>query len=107
MALFRWLSLLLIVVALMLLGADVVSTLESPAGVVVRSLDKVLLLAGVDGKIWVQARFAPAIANALLAILASPGWAVIGIVGVVLALITPGRRERHRAEETPHQPIER
>jgi len=44
----RVLSLALIVIALMLLGADVVSTLEMPGHLVVRSLDRILMLFGID-----------------------------------------------------------
>ena len=98
MVIFRWLSLTLIVLALMLLGADIISTLEAASGVVVRSLDKVLLLFGHDVKPWIGRTFPAVVGNVLLAILGSPGWVTLGILGVVVALIVPGRRrERHEA----------
>jgi hypothetical protein len=101
MVLFRWLSLTLIVLALMLLGADIISTLEAGSGVVVRSLDKILLLFGVDAKPWIQTTFSSTIANGFLAVLSSPGWATFGVVGVVFTLIVPGRRERREPAAAP------
>ena len=106
MAVFRWLSFVLIVLALMLLGADIISSLESSTGAVVRSLDRVLLLFGLDAKPWVLARFSSGIANALLAILSTPGWITFGIIGVILVLILPARRERQVHEAPEHPPAE-
>src|SRR5207237_9116819 len=94
MVLFRWLSLTLIVLALMLLGADIVSTLEAGSGVIIRSLDKVLLLFNMDLKPWVQNTFSPSVANVLLSILSSPAWVTLGILGIVFSFIAPARRER-------------
>ena len=94
MFLFRWFSLTLIVLALMLLGADIISTLEAGTGVIVRPMDKVLLLFGLDGKPWIQASFSTAVANALLAVLSLPGWATLGVVGVLFMLLFPPRRTR-------------
>jgi hypothetical protein len=105
MVVFRWLSLVLIVLALMLLGADIVSTLEAAGGTVVRSLDRVLLLVGFDAKPWVQTKFPPGVANAFLAILSTPGWVTFGIIGVILVLIVPARRARHAHEAPPSPPI--
>jgi hypothetical protein len=102
MVVFRWLSLTLIVLALMLLGADIISSLEAGSGVVVRSLDKVFLLFGLDAKPWIQTRFSSGFANAFLAVLSSPGWATLGIVGVVLALIVPSRREKRQPAAAHH-----
>lgn len=102
MIVLRWFSLSLIVLALMLLGADIISTLEAGSGVVVRSLDKVLLLFNLDPKPWIQTAFSSSIANAVIAVLLSPGWAIFGIAGVFLTLILPGRRER-REPAAAHQ----
>jgi hypothetical protein len=97
MVVFRWFSFILIVLALMLLGADIVSTREAAGGVVLRSLDKDLLLFGLDAKPWVQATFSAGFASAVLALLSFPAWATLGIVGVVLALIVPGRRKKRES----------
>jgi hypothetical protein len=108
MVLFRWFSLTLIVLALMLLGADIISTLEAGTGVVVRPMDKVLLLFGLDAKPWIQASFSPNVSNALVAVLSLPGWATLGVVGVMLTLLIPPRRERppepaHAEAEHEHE----
>jgi hypothetical protein len=86
----RLVSLILIVIALMLLGADAVTSLEKGGEVTVRSLDTVwgLLNQGVlDAfKRWVQdhATFAAQFTYSFLAL---PGWSVAGVIGVVLAFL--------------------
>src|SRR5215467_10430943 len=93
MVLFRWFSLTLIVLAFMLLGADIISTLEMGTGVVVRPMDKVLLLFGLDVKPWLQASFSPNVANALVAVLSLPGWVTLGVAGLMMTLLIAPRRE--------------
>jgi hypothetical protein len=84
--LFRFIALFLIISALMLLGADAVGTLEGGGVVKLRSLGEVLAL------------FAPSVApdpaGPLGAAFSAPGWAVLGILGLVLAFFF-----RHRDEE--------
>ena len=86
----RLVSLILIVVALMLLGADAVTSLEKGGEVTVRSLDTVwgLMNQGVlDAfKRWVQdsATFAAPFVYSFLSL---PGWSVAGVIGVILAFI--------------------
>lgn len=86
----RLLSLVLIVCALLLLGADVVSSLEKGGEISVRSLDTVwaaLDKSSLDAfKAWVQNR-APSLAQMIYSFLALPGWAASGVIGVVLAFI--------------------
>ena len=94
MAIFRFIGLVLIVLALMLLGADVVSTLENNGEAVIRSLDRILRLAGVDAKTWLQQQLAPLAANTAIAILSWPGWAVLGAPGAILGILGAPRRER-------------
>lgn len=106
MVFIRLISLVLIVLALMLLGADIVSTLEMPGKIVVRSFDHILMLLHADAVPWVQMNLPPWLASASLAVLSSPCWAIFGILGVVLSLITPTRRHRAR-EEAPTLAIER
>jgi hypothetical protein len=104
MALLRFLSLILIVVALMLLGADVVSSLEK-GGAVVRSLSQILQLLGFDANLWLQQAFLPAFANACIAVFSLPGWAVLGIPGAVFGLMSIARRRPPPPAASP--PIER
>jgi hypothetical protein len=104
MLVFRFIGLFLIVLALMLLGADVVSTLEKNGGTTIRSFDQVLLLLGADTAVWIQQQLPPLIANALLAILSWPGWAVLGIPGVLLGMLGAPSRKKGRAPPPPPPP---
>lgn len=88
--LMRLLSLILIVAALMLLGADAVTSLEKQGDVTVRSLGVVWGLfnqGALDAfKSWVQNHAAFA-AQFVYSALALPGWGVAGVLGVILAFI--------------------
>ena len=86
----RLLALVLIVCALMLLGADAVSSLEKGGDISVRSLDTVwgmLDKSSLDVfKAWMQ-NHAASLAQMVYSFLALPGWAVTGVLGVILAFI--------------------
>ncbi len=88
--LMRLISLILIVCALMLLGADAVTSLEKGGEITVRSLDMVWAILNEGAlnafKGWVQ-HYLPALAQGIYSALALPGWAVTGVVGVILAFI--------------------
>ena len=92
--LMRLIALILVVVALMLLGADVVTSLEKGGEITVRSVDAVWALLGKASlagfKTWINhhAAFAE---HSVYSALALPGWAVSGVIGVILAFIF-GRR---------------
>ena len=102
MAFIRWLSFIWIVLALMLLGADIVSTLEAPGTVVVRSLDRILMLFQLDAKPFVEANFATWLVSPSLAVLASPSWATLGILGVLFSLLAQAFRSKPKeAHHTP------
>ena len=92
--LMRLISLVLIVIALLLLGADAVTSLERGGELVVRSLGTVwgiLNQHSLDAfKSWVQ-NHAPAMAQGVYSFLALPGWAATGVLGVILAFVF-GRR---------------
>ena len=106
MVIFRLIGLLLIVLALMLLGADLVSTLEKNGETVIRSFDQILMLFGLDASLWVQQHVSP-----LRIVLFWPGWAVLGIPGIFLGMVSAGRREkkgyRHPPSSPPLPPINR
>jgi hypothetical protein len=108
MAVLRWLSLVLLVLALMLLGADAVDTIELRGnGTVVRPLDMILMLFGIDAAGWVRAHAASWLVEPGLAILSAPGWVSIGIPGVLLSLL-PGRKPAKPLADAQHAPpIER
>jgi hypothetical protein len=88
--LMRLLALILTVCALMLLGADAVTSLEKGGDVTVRSLDTVWALLNKPGldvfKAWMQ-NHAAFMAQSVYSFLALPGWAVSGVIGVILAFI--------------------
>jgi hypothetical protein len=86
----RLISLILIVAALLFLGADAVSSLERGGELTVRSLDMVWgmieprsLLAF---KSWVQ-NHAAGVAQGVYSSLALPAWAATGVLGVILAFV--------------------
>jgi hypothetical protein len=105
MVVIRWLSLVLLVLALMLLGADSVTSLEQQAGFKIRSLDTILLLFNADLKPWVMATFSGSAQNAITSLLAAPAWAVAGVLGVVFSVLTPNRRIKAVKDAPPAQPI--
>ena len=86
----RLVSLVLIVTALMLLGADAITSVERGGELMVRSLGTIWGL--FDGarleafKSWVQ-NHAPAMAQGVYSFLALPGWAATGVLGVILAFV--------------------
>ena len=93
MTVLRWISLILIVVALMLLGADIVSTLEREDGAVLRSLDGVLALVGASPRDWIEANLPNLAAWSVVTLMSAPGWMSLGVLGLFLAWLSSRRRE--------------
>ena len=91
----RIVSLVLVVLALMLLGADAVSSLESNGDIKVRALEEVWAMASPSGAAWFKAfvfnNLPGMVSGWIFAALGAPGWAVTGVIGVVLAFLF-GRR---------------
>lgn len=88
--LFRFIALILIVLGLMLLGADVVTLLERGQEPHMRSLAEVVGLFSATGVTSLQgmiASLAPGVADGVASILAWPAFAVFGVMGVILALL--------------------
>lgn len=87
MFIFRLLGLLLITLALMALGADALKSLEAGA-IEIRSLASLWSLineasyTGFTG--WVSSTV-PAVSNPLATVLSYPAWAVLGVIGIVIA----------------------
>jgi hypothetical protein len=107
MAILRATSVFLIVIALMLLGADVVSSLEQTGGTIVRSFSHILMLCGFDSGLWFVQNLPPQIAEIAIDIFSVPGWAVIGVSGTVLGLLTAGGSERRPTVPPALPPIHR
>jgi hypothetical protein len=91
----RLVSLVLVVAALMLLGADAISSLENGGKIIVRSLDQVWTLfdkTGVEAfHAWLDRHLPAVVAHGVAAIFTLPGWAATGVPGAVLAFLF-GRR---------------
>jgi len=92
--LMRLTSLILVVGALLMLGADAVSSLEKGGEVTVRSVGTIWALFDKSGldffKAWVN-HHAAFMEQGVYSFLVLPGWAVSGVLGVIVAFIF-GRR---------------
>jgi hypothetical protein len=85
MAAFRFIAWILVALAVALLGADGVASLETGEPVM-RSTEQILALVGIDG--GAIAKNSPGgVSQALGTIMGLPLWGVIGLIGVVLTLI--------------------
>lgn len=95
----RLVSLILIALALGLLGADLITSLERHGQITVRSIDEVWNLishAGDAGfKAWLGHSVPAPVSAFVAALLAIPAWAITGVPGVVLAFLF-GRRADER-----------
>ena len=91
----RLISLVLVVAALLLLGADAISSLENGGKIIVRSLDQIWTLLDKQSiaafHVWLVAHLPGTWPNGVETIFRLPGWAVTGVPGVVLAFLS-GRR---------------
>ncbi len=96
MAAFRFIAFLLIVAALMLLGADVVTMLESGEPKI-RSIELLWNLIAVGGadafKVWAQGALPGPLPEGVATLLSWPAWAVLGVIGVLLAILFRQRED--------------
>lgn len=83
MAAFRFLAWILVALAVALLGADAVSSLETGEPVV-RTTAEVLGLFGIETG---GSEPEGGVAKAVTTVLSLPLWAVVGIIGLVLTLV--------------------
>lgn len=96
----RLVSLVLIAGALMLLGADAVTSLDKGGEITVRSIEQIWALLGPGGaeafKAWTEHHWPAAAAHAMVTVLTLPGWAVTGVPGVLLNFLSArSRAEAH------------
>jgi hypothetical protein len=93
--LLRLLGIILISAALMLLGADLITSLEKGGTITVRTVEQVWALVNKDGELafmaWLHRSLPAAAATWMVTVLALPAWSVPGVLGVVLAFLF-GRR---------------
>jgi hypothetical protein len=87
MVVFRWLSIVFVILAVMLLGADLVGTLEKKA-VVVRSLQDVMVLFSYDTKAALDNDASP-MDSVLSWFIGWPGWLIMAFWGFAFAVIAP------------------
>ncbi len=94
----RLLSLILVVVALMILGGDITTSLERGGEITVRSFNEVWDLFSKTGpadfKTWADHALPGPLPSWLAAALALPAGFVTGVIGVILAFLF-GRRTTH------------
>lgn len=87
----RFVSLILVLVALVLLGADAITSLDKGGAVTVRSLDQVWTLLGASSiagfKAWLAHSLPAPVPHWAYSVLALPAWAPSGVLGVVLAFL--------------------
>jgi hypothetical protein len=91
----RLISLILVVSGLMLLGADIVTSLENGGKIMVRSLDQVWAMfnkpAMAAFHAWCEAHLPGLLSRGITALFVLPGWAATGVPGIILAFLF-GRR---------------
>ena len=91
----RFVSLVLIVIALILLGADMVTSLQKGGQIAVRSIEQLwhfLAPSSIAGaKAWVEHALPSPLPDWFYSVLALPAWALTGVLGVVIAFLF-GRR---------------
>lgn len=91
----RFISLVLIVFALMMLGADFITSLEKGGTITVRSIDQVWALFNKHSEAafaaWLQHKLPATIAGWVGSVLSLPAWSLTGVLGVILAFLF-GRR---------------
>ena len=86
----RWLGLGLLLHALMLVGADEISSIENGWIRTIRSYGRILTLYGADPEPLLTSL--PGWLSAALGwVLSQPGWGVIGVVGLALVLVFRAR----------------
>jgi len=83
--LFRFIAWFFVALAIGLLGADSIESLEQGEPVV-RSTAEILALLGIDG-LGVASVAPGGLRQALTALMGIPLWSILGIVGIVLTLI--------------------
>jgi hypothetical protein len=96
MAILRFIAFLLIVSGLMLLGADVVSMLETgePKMRSIQAIWDLFVQGGAEGFVgWAQTSMPAPLPEGIATILSWPAWACAGVLGVLLAILFRQRED--------------
>lgn len=95
-AVMRIFSLFLVVIALMLLGADAITSLEHQGQITVRSFEALWGLFDASSlaasKAWMERALPGFLSGGIESVLAIPAWS-IGVIGVILAFIFGRKHE--------------
>ena len=86
----RILGILLIVHALMLIGADEITTIEAGGVRTIRSLEHILTIYRLDPKPSVET-LPESLQGLVVRVLSLPAWAVFGLLGVLLGFAARAR----------------
>jgi hypothetical protein len=92
MGFFRFVAIVLLVVAFLFLGGDIITSLEK-GDIVMRGMTEALALLGADPVPWIDRTFAPSVAGIFKTVLSWPGWATLGVLGLVIGAMSWGRSE--------------
>ena len=85
MTIFRFIAWVFVAIAIALIGADGVASLEQKEPII-RSTAEILALFGLDG--YAVADASPGgVKQALTTVMGIPLWSIFGVVGIVLTLI--------------------
>ena len=82
----RVLGILLVVHALMLIGADEISTIEAGGVRTIRSLDHILTIYRLDPKSW-EASLPAMLQGIFGSVMSLPAWAVLAVVGILIGFV--------------------
>lgn len=85
MAAFRFIAWVMVAIAIALLGADAVSSLETGEPVM-RSTQTVLEMIGINGAAITESS-PGGVSQAIGTVMGLPLWGVVGVIGIVLTLI--------------------
>jgi hypothetical protein len=83
----QWVGIAFIAHALMLIGADEVTTLERGRILTIRSLQQILTLYGADPMPWLSAA-SPSVGGISAVVLGWPAWAILAVIGSAIWMVS-------------------
>jgi hypothetical protein len=95
MGFFRFIAIVLLVLAFLFLGGDVITSLEK-GDIVMRGLTDGLALFGADPGAWLERTFPAGVADIFKMVMSWPAWATLGVLGLVIGALSYGRPESYR-----------
>jgi hypothetical protein len=92
MGFFRFIAIVLLVLAFLFLGGDIITSLEK-GDIVMRGMTEALALVGANPTPWIEETFPSAAADVIKTVMSWPGWATLGVLGLVIGALSWGRSE--------------